>query len=50
MQIIFKKTFKKSFAKLTKKDQSDINDAMDIFQKNPFDVKLKNHALGGKLL
>lgn len=50
MQISFKKSFVKQYHKLQKSDQTKVDNALVLFEKNPVDPKLKNHALIGKLL
>jgi addiction module RelE/StbE family toxin len=50
MQIFFKKSFIKQYGKLKKSDQSKVDDALEIFEKNPLDPQLKNHALIGRLM
>lgn len=49
MQIIFRKSFLKQYQKLNKQDQVKVDHTLVIFEKSPFDPKLKNHALTGKL-
>lgn len=50
MRILFKKRFVKQYQKLKKSDQGRVDNALRIFEKNPFDSQLKNHALVGKLI
>jgi addiction module RelE/StbE family toxin len=47
MQIIYSKRFDKSFAKLEKKKQQKVMEAIALFQKKPTDISLKNHKLSG---
>lgn len=49
MQIFFKRTFVKHYAKLTKSDRILVDDAVELFEKNPLNPKLNNHPLHGKL-
>lgn len=49
MEIIFKRKFLKQYKKLRKSDQKKVDDALELFGNNPFEPKLKNHALLGKL-
>lgn len=49
MQIILKKSFVKQYQKLQKANQSKIDNTLRLFEKNPHDPQLKNHALIGKL-
>jgi addiction module RelE/StbE family toxin len=49
MEIIFHKTFEKQFLKLVPKDKEKVSKTLEIFIKNPFDKKLRNHALSGLL-
>ncbi len=49
MQILFKKTFIKQYQKLQRFNQSKIDHTLKLFEENPFDPNLKNHALTGKL-
>lgn len=49
MQISFKKTFLRQYRKLQKSYQSKVDEALVLFEKNPVDPKLKNHALTGRL-
>ena len=49
MQIIFKKNFVKQYKKLKKADQKCIEKTLLLFEKNPTDIRLKNHALKGRL-
>lgn len=49
MHIIFKRSFVKQYHKLQKANQAKVDEAILLFEKNPFDLKLKNHALIGRL-
>lgn len=49
MQIIFKKSFVKQYAKLGNQRQANVDESLRLFRKNPNDPKLKNHILKGKL-
>ena len=42
--------FDKQFAKLNPKIRLHFKDRLVLFQKNPFDRELRNHALKGKYL
>lgn len=43
------KKFDKAYAKLTEANQTRVDDALRLFEKNPFDASLCNHILKGKL-
>lgn len=49
MKIYFKKSFIKQYQKLQKSHQTKIDRALKLFEKNPHDPTLKNHALLGRL-
>ena len=49
MKILFKKRFVKQYQKLKKSDQNKVDHALKMFEKDPCDARLKNHALIGKL-
>jgi addiction module RelE/StbE family toxin len=49
MKIVFKKSFVKQYAKLNKRSRNAVNDAIQLFELNPLNPQLKNHALKGKL-
>lgn len=49
MQIYFKKSFVKQYTKLQKNYRIKVDEAILLFEKNPHDPLLKNHALTGKL-
>jgi len=48
MKIYRKKKFLKQYLKLSKEKQKKINNALLIFEQNPFEKILKNHQLNGK--
>lgn len=48
MKIYRKKKFLKQYLKLSKKKQKKINNALLIFEQNPFEKILKNHQLNGE--
>lgn len=48
MQLFRHKNFTKQYRKLGSKQQTFIDQAIFLFYKNPFDAKLRNHALKGK--
>lgn len=41
------KTFRKQYAKLSKKQQEKVSDCIRRFKKDPFERRLRNHALKG---
>lgn len=47
MQLFRHKNFTKQYQKLNSKQQTLIDEAISLFYKNPFDTKLRNHALKG---
>jgi len=49
MHIEYSKDFSKQLLKLSKKDRDRIQTATNLFLDNPFDIRLKNHPLKGKL-
>lgn len=49
MQIQYHRQFKKRFAKLQPQIKQKVITAIQQFAKNPFDPKLHNHALTGRL-
>jgi len=49
MEIIFKKSFIKQYAKLKKPDQRKVDQTLEKFEEDPQHPQLKNHALIGKL-
>jgi addiction module RelE/StbE family toxin len=44
------KSFDKQFAKLTTKNKQRFKEKVKVFQANPFDTGLRNHALKGRYL
>ena len=50
MQIYFKRSFIKQYQKLQKNHRKKVDEAIKIFEGNPRDPVLGNHALVGKLL
>ena len=48
MEIIFEPRFTKSLKKLSSENRKKVNDALKVFEANPFDPKLKNHKLKGR--
>ncbi len=44
------KAFDKQYGKLNNKIKTAFKNRVEIFRKNPFDTKLRNHALKGKYL
>ncbi len=49
MKIILHKNFDKQYKKLNRKEKNKIKEKLILFQNNPFDIKLNNHPLKGKL-
>lgn len=49
MRIIYRKSFIKSYAGLPKTAKEKVDSAIMLFEEEPFNVKLKNHALSGRL-
>lgn len=49
MNIRFKKGFTKSYKKLGQQEQTKVDGALAVFQKDPFQSILYNHELKGKL-
>lgn len=49
MIVYYHRDFRKSFKKLSSKWQTKVTDAVAQFQENPFDPKLRNHALVGQM-
>ncbi len=47
MKVVFTKQFSKSFKKLDLVNKKRVNHALEAFDKNPFDVRLKKHGLIG---
>lgn len=50
MKIIETKKYYKAYKKLSKKQKAQADLAIEIFKNNPFDTKLRNHALKGNIL
>ncbi len=48
MQLYRHRNFTKQYQKLSLKQQNMVNEAVVLFCKDPFDVKLRNHPLKGK--
>ncbi len=48
MEIIRHKNFLKDYKKLNKKQKIRVDKAIETFEQNPFNKKLRNHALKGK--
>lgn len=49
MQISFEKSFKKDFRKLSSKLQHKVDATIKRLEHNPYDPRLSNHALRGRL-
>jgi addiction module RelE/StbE family toxin len=49
MKIQTTRRFDKAYAKLTDDDKDRVDDALRLFEKNPFNPSLDNHKLKGKL-
>lgn len=49
MKLLKKSSFDKAYEKLQKRDQEAVDKALVRFLDNPFDEKLRNHALKGVL-
>lgn len=49
MKIEYYKKYIKSYAKLAKEKQKKVDEAISEFIENPFNPKLKNHLLHGKM-
>jgi addiction module RelE/StbE family toxin len=49
MEVDYSPQYKKAYKKLRGKNKEFADKAMAAFLKNPFDPKLKNHALKGSL-
>ena len=50
MLILFHRNFKKGIKKQPKKIQIKFKEQLEIFQKDPYNYLLNNHALSGKFL
>jgi addiction module RelE/StbE family toxin len=49
MHVVRTKGYKKDYAKLPEKDQLAVERTMYAFQNNPYEQRLRNHALKGPL-
>lgn len=49
MEIHFKRSFTKSYEKLSAREQQKVDYAVFLFQQTPFQEELKNHALKGSM-
>ncbi len=49
MELHFKKSFTKSYQKLSSQEQIRVDQALVEFQKNPHQTDLRNHTLKGTL-
>lgn len=49
MKIKFRKSFVKQYSKLSLKQRYFVDAALKLFEANPNDIKLKNHALKEEL-
>lgn len=50
MDIQYRKGFHRQYGKLSKIDKERVDNAFIVFKNNPFDNRLRNHALSGKML
>ena len=50
MRVVYHKEFEKTLKKLPSTLQRKAQEATDIFKDNPFDPRIGNHALAGKIL
>ena len=48
MKFFYSKQFKKSYQKLSPKQQQKVDESLMTFEQNPFFPSLKNHALRGR--
>jgi len=48
MKIRFHKNFEKQYKGLTKRGQEKVQERLELFLENPFDLQLNNHPLRGK--
>ena len=48
MKFFYSKQFKKSYQKLSAKQQQKVDESLMLFEQNPFFSSLKNHALRGR--
>lgn len=49
MELIFHNAFRKGLEKLTSNQKHRVDQALDLFESNPFHPQLNNHGLKGKL-
>ena len=49
MIIKYHKRFEKRYKKLSPSLQRKAQQAIEIFQRNPYDIRINNHALAGKM-
>lgn len=49
MEIHFKKSFSRSYEKLSARDKEKVDHAVFLFQQDPFQEELRNHALKGSM-
>lgn len=49
MEIIYSPSFKKAYKKLPENLKDAAEEKEDIFRRNPFDKRLRTHALEGRL-
>ncbi len=47
MRILYAASFLRAYKKLPRESQGRVDVALDIFQMNPFDPRLRNHKLSG---
>ena len=50
MIIDFHRNFDKAYFKLSPKLQAKVDQAIHLFERDPFDPKLRNHALLGQMI
>ena len=48
MNIVFQKSFEKQYIKLSKRIREKVKERNTLFEKDPYDPVLNNHALSGK--
>jgi len=49
MKLFYQKSFLKSYKNLTPQDRKKVDDALGLFEKDPFHSHLNNHLLKGAL-
>ena len=49
MQVFVRKSFRKSYVKLSERERKLVDDRLSLFREDPFHPDLKNHALKGAL-